>query len=179
MINDGINKRGQPITVQQWTLDVPKTVMQGLWHLEGELVSILGDGNVFPQQVVVNGSVTLPSPVTRCIIGIPFTCRAKSLPITTPQGVIEGRRKRVTGLALRLDRSRGLQAGRAQDNLYPIRERSTELLGQPTRMINGQTYIMTQSNWDENGQTYFVQSDPLPATILSYVQEVEVGDDPD
>ena len=36
-----------------------------------------------------------------------------------------------------------------------------------------------QSNWDENGQTYFVQSDPLPATILSYVQEVEVGDDPD
>ena len=49
MINDGINNRGQPVTVQQWTLDIPTFVMQGLWHLEGELVSILGDGNVFPQ----------------------------------------------------------------------------------------------------------------------------------
>jgi len=179
-MDDGVTgSRGQPINVKQWTLDLPRTRMTGLWHLEGETVSILGDGNVFPPQVVVNGTVTLPQAVTKCHIGLAFTARAKTLPITTQKAVVEGRRKIVNALALRLARTRGLKKGRSLDELYEMRERTDENPGLPTRMINGIKHEIISTNWDENGQTYFVQTEPLPVTLLSVVAEVEVGDDPD
>lgn len=162
-----------------WTLDAPVTTLSGLWHLEGETVSILGDGNVFPQQQVVNGSVTLSQPVTRCIVGLGYTCRAKSLPLIVPNAGIEAKRKRIVGLGLRLDRTRGLKNGPARDRLYEMRERTGEAMGRPTRLINGVEYQMVASQWDAEGQTYFEVSDPLPATILSLVFDMEVGDDPD
>jgi hypothetical protein len=171
--------RGHPINIKQWTLDIPLQKMTGLWHLEGETVSILGDGNVFPQQVVTNGIINLPVGVTRCHIGLPFTARAKTLPLTTQGATIEGRRKIVNALALRLNRTRGLQTGRSLDELYEMKERTNEEPGLPTRMINGVKHQIISTNWDENGQTYFVETDPLPVTLLSIVAEVEVGDDPD
>lgn len=171
--------RGHPINSRLWTLDLPVTVIEGLWHLEGEEVSILGDGNVFPPQVVTNGRITLPQAVTRCHIGLPFTARAKTLPLTTQGAVIEGRRKIVNALALRLNKTRGMKSGRSLDELYEMRERTDELPGLPTRMINGVKHQIISTNWNEDGQTYFVQTDPLPVTLLSVVAEVEVGDDPD
>jgi hypothetical protein len=38
-----------------WSTDTPFTVLRGLWHLEGETVSILADGHVLDDQVVVGG----------------------------------------------------------------------------------------------------------------------------
>lgn len=179
-MDDGINSnRAQPVTVKQWTLDNPVTELTGLWHLEGEEVSILGDGEVFEPQTVVDGMVTLPKAVTRAIVGLAFTCRAKTLPQTTQGAVIENKRKRVTGLAVRLDRSCGTQSGRSLKELYPLRERVNQTIGDYTRLINGIEYQLISSNWDADGQTYFVQTDPLPVTLLSLTQEVEIGDDPD
>lgn len=173
------NSRTWVIPAGEWTLDEPVSMLSGLFHLEGETVSILGDGNVFPPKVVTNGQVTLEQPVTRAIVGLGYRCQAKSLPITVPQAAIEAKRKRVLGLGIRLDKSRGLKNGRSLDSLYEMRERSTEPLGRPTRLINGIKYQSIASTWDENGQTYFVLDDPLPVTILSLVFDVEVGDDGD
>jgi hypothetical protein len=179
-IDDGVSgSRGKPVRSQQWTLDKPTNVITGLWHLEGEEVSILGDGSVLPSQTVENGRLTLPIYVTRCSIGLRYTARAKTLPLTSTDAIIEGRRKRVTGIGVRVDKSRGLHSGYSLDQLYAIKERTSEAPGLPTRMISGVEHLMVSTNWDDNGQTYFVQSDPLPVTILSIVQEVEVGDDPD
>lgn len=177
--DDAADVRCQPVNSNQWSLDVPVSTLTGLWHLEGEVVSILADGSVFVQETVVNGSITLPTSVTRFHAGLPFTVRAKTLPLTTPNAVTEGRRKIVNALAIRLAKTRGLQVGRALDELYSMRERINEVPGLPTQLINGVHHQIISTNWDENGQTYFVQTDPLPVTLLSVVTEVEVGDDPD
>jgi hypothetical protein len=161
----------------EWTLDTPITVINGLHHLEGETVSILGDGNVFPQQTVVNGALTLPDGVTRAIIGLPYRCIAKTLPPVAPGEVIESRRKRVPGVAVRMNESRGLTVGLELDNLYPFRERTYELMGQPTEVFDGIKYLMLPTDWEENAQLYFVQEDPLPSTILGLVLDLEIGDD--
>ena len=168
-----------PIEEGDWTLDTPTATLSGLWHLEGETVSILGDGNVFPAQEVVNGSITLSHPVSRAIVGLPYTCRAKTLPVIVPDAGIESKRKRVVGLAVRLDKSRGLKYGRTLDHLYDMRERTNEAMGRPTRLVNGIHYQFISTNWDEDGQTYFVQENPLPITLLSLVTDIEVGDEPD
>jgi hypothetical protein len=60
-----------------------------------------------------------------------------------------------------------------------MRERKNETYGHPIKLINGMKYMLTYSDWNEDGQTYFIQNDPLPCNILSIVTEVEIGDEPD
>jgi len=173
--------RTKTFTLQsgEWTMDEPVETLGGLSHLEGQTVAILADGNVFPNQKVKAGEITLPVGVTRAIVGLPFTCRAKTLPIVLPQTSIESKRKRIVGIGVRLDKSRGIKLGPTLDRLAPMRERTNEPLGHPIKLINGMKYQLIYSDWNEDGQTYFVQSDPLPCNILSIVSDIEVGDEPD
>lgn len=162
-----------------WTLDAPVTTLTGLWHLESEEVAILGDGNVMPRQRVVDGTVTLPNAVTRAIVGLPYTCKAKTLPLIVPDAGIEGKRKRIVAVSPRLINSRGLKAGDDYDRLYPMKERTTEMWGRPTSLLDGIHRETIGTTWDEDAFTYFQLDDPLPVTLLSLVQDTEVGDEPD
>lgn len=168
-----------PILQGNWTCDTPVDELSGLDHLEGEEVAILGDGNVFARQTVVDGAVTLAHPVTRAIVGLPYTCRAKTLPIIVPNAAIEAKRKRVVGIGVRLDKSRGIKIGPTLDRMSPLRERTDEQYGHPIRLVNGIKYQLAYTEWNEDGQTYFVQDNPLPVNILSLVSDIEVGDEPD
>lgn len=162
-----------------WTLDTPVTSLSGLSHLEGETVAILGDGNVFPTQTVVGGAITLPNAVTRAIVGLPFSCQAKTLPLIVANAGIEGKRKRIVAVSPRLINSRGLKIGDSYDRLYPMKERTTEIWGRPTSLLDGVHHQSVGTTWDEESFTYFRLDDPLPVTLLSVVQDVEVGDEPD
>lgn len=168
-----------PMEEGTWTADTPVSILSGLDHLEGQDVAILGDGNVFPRQTVSSGQILLPHPVTRAIVGLPITCRAKTLPIIIPNASIESKRKRIVGIGVRMDKSRGIKIGPTLDRLSELRERTTENYGRSTRFVNGMEYQLIYSDWNEEGQTYFVQSDPLPVNILSIVSDVEVGDESD
>lgn len=162
---------------QAWFASVARKEFTGLQHLEGEIVSILGDGNVFTPQQVVNGKVTLADAVSKARIGLGFRCIGQTLPPTVPDMPIEARRKRVVSMAVRLYKSRGLLVGRDLNSLYPIKERTNEAYGAPTKLINGVKYQLLDSEWNEDSQTYFVQDDPLPSSILGLVPDLEVGDD--
>lgn len=162
-----------------WTLDKPVSAVTGLWHLEGETVSILADGNVIDPALVINGSITFPESVTRANIGLPYTCVAQTLSPVVSDAVIETRRKRIVGVATRVSDTRGLKTGAQITNLYDAKERTNELYGEPIELFSGIRIQMIEPIWDENGQTYFVQEDPLPATILGIVLDMEVGDDTD
>lgn len=168
-----------PIQSGSWTLDSKVTTLSGLDHLEGETVSILADGNVFPQQVVENGQVTLSNGVTRAIVGLPFECRARTLPLIVPDAGIEAKRKRVVAVDLRITRSRGLQVGDSYATTYELRDRTSEAWGAPIALQEGFRRQPIGTTWTEDAFTYFRLTDPVPATLLSIVQEMEVGDDPD
>lgn len=170
-------KRVMPVPSGEWYHTTPVTQIGGLSHLEGEMVSILADGNVVAPQKVVNGRITLAQPATKVIAGLAYKCIAKTLPDTTQQAVIEAKRKRTVGLGIRFNETRGMEYGNRLDNLYPIRERTTEPYGVPTKLINGIKYVIPSTEWSEDNQSYFVQSQPLPATILGLVTDMEIGDD--
>ena len=164
-------------TVGNWTLDSEVTVIKGLVHLEGMKVSVLADGNVIPDLRVVSGSITLPKKASRIIVGLGFTAKARNLPLTMQGAIIESKRKRVLGLAIRTSKTRGLKVGNTLDKLYPIKERQHELQGEATDLQNGMKEIRIDPVWSEEAQTYFIQDSPLPATIIGYVVEMEAGDD--
>jgi hypothetical protein len=162
---------------KQWYSSAGVKEFTGLQHLEGEVVSILGDGNVFTPQQVVNGKITLSDAVSKARVGLGYRCVAQTLPPTVPDMPIEARRKRMVAIATRLYRSRGLLVGRTEEELYPMRERTNEGYGIRTEMINGMKYQLISTDWNEDTQAFFVQEDPLPASILGLIPDLEVGDD--
>lgn len=163
----------------EWTLDAPVTDITGLWHLEGETVKIVGDGNVLLDKEVSQGRILLETACTRVIIGLGFRCIAKTLPPTRDGMVVEDKRKNVKAVAVRLNDSRGLKAGPTLDALRELKERTTELPGEPTLLQQGTRYLTVPAKWNPEGQLYFVQDYPLPSSVLGIVQEIEVGDDQD
>jgi hypothetical protein len=169
------DSRTIPIAPGRWSLDTPTNVVEGLWHLEGERVSILADGQVVEQQVVENGRVTLPANATRAAVGLQYVICATTLPVTTQQAVIEGRRKIVPAINVRVDKTGGVKLGRDTRNLYDMRRKIGNL---SPDMLTGITHTVLSTNWEDDGQVHFRQEDPLPITLLSLMLEVDVGDDP-
>lgn len=170
-----------PLASGAWTMDTPITVLKGLGHLEGETIQVLADGNVVKDLVVANKRVTLPVGATRVAAGIGFRCLAKTLPPIITTTSIEGKRKNIKGLVVRIKDTRGLKHGIADTaaQLYEMKERKFEPYGEPTLPQGGLMVETVDGAWEEDSPVFFVQDNPLPATILGYVQSVEVGDDDD
>lgn len=160
-----------------WTIDTPVTVITNLYDYEGMELTGLFDGNVLTPQVVENGRITLPFPATRVILGLSYRASAKNLPLTLAQSRIENKRKRITGIAVRVMQTRGLKVGRDENTLREFPERANELYGEPTDLQRGLKVVALDPNWKEDNQEVFVQDYPLPFTILGYVAETEIGDD--
>lgn len=162
----------------EWTMDTPVSSVSGLWHLEGKTVKILADGSVLPDQVVVDGTVTLPTPATRVIVGLGYQGLMRPLPESVPNATLEGKLKRVVQVRLRVYDSRGLEVGQNLERLYPFKERSTELYGEPTRSQSGIKVMPLTGGYDRGGQFYMVQNDPLPVTVLGFTALLEAEDAP-
>jgi hypothetical protein len=164
--------------VGEWTLDAEITVLTGLHHLEGKTVSALADGNVVTNLVVSGGSVTLTQAASRITVGLPYTSTARNMPMAVPQNVIENKVKNITHMAIRLRNSRGLKAGSTLDALYPLKPRAYETFGEANKVKNGTHILAVEPFWDIDSTAYCVQEEPLPVTILGWVLESEIGDDP-
>lgn len=160
----------------EWTLDPEYTTVTNLYHLEGQTVTALADGNVYQNLVVTNGVVTLPQAASRVTVGIPYKSIAKNLPLTVNGAVVEGKRKRVTSMALRVLDTRGLKVGANLNELYQMRTQLAQTLGISSPLYSGITHVTIEPIWSEDAQHYLVQEYPLPATILGYIMETDVGD---
>lgn len=162
----------------EWSLDTAVTTVSGLHHLEGSAVSVLADGNVVTGKTVTNGAITIPQASSRVVVGLPYTCTMKNLPLNLPGSVIENKKQRVTALNIRVKDARGLKVGNDLRDLYPMKERTSEAWGQPTELQSGMRQQLVEPIWTENATSYIVQEEPLPATVLGYILDIEVGDDP-
>src|SRR6266404_1749349 len=159
-----------------WSLTKPSTVFSGLDHLEGETVSILGDGNVFPMQTVLNGSVMLSQPCSKVTVGLAYTAQLQTLYLDTGDPTIQGKRKNLIALTARVDQTRGLEMGPTFDDLTSYKDRDLNTIGQPIDLFTGDQRMVIGGGWQTEGQLCIQQSNPLPATILGVIPEIQVGD---
>jgi hypothetical protein len=167
-----------PAVSGNWSVTTPVTTVSGLDHLDGKTVSILGDGNVVPPQVVKNGSITLDRAYSAITIGLPFTCQLQSLyiDIQSADGTIQSKRKTVPAVTVRMQDSRGLKAGPTFNSLVEIKERTTEPMGQPIQLFTGDQRVVLPATYNVPGQICIQQDNPLPSTILALIPELVVGD---
>ncbi len=168
-----------PIESGDWNILPTVNSIGGLWHLEGRTVTAVCDGKPIYDRLITNGRIDdIEFDFSMAYAGEPYTCIARNLPLAFPNEPAVSRRKRVVGLGMRMFESLGIEAGPSLDDLRPMKERTDERWGEATRLRSGMRLLAIDPEWDENGQTYFVQYEPFPSTILGFVLDLEVGDDP-
>lgn len=154
----------------------PATVISGLWHLEGATVAILGDGAVFPQAVVTNGTVTLSQACSKVQIGLPYVSDLETLPLSwEAMAAGQGTQKNVNKVYLRVNESSAVFAGPSLDRLTEAKQRTTEPYGTPPNLISGVIPVVITPSWNQDGGVSIRQANPLPVTLLSMTAEFAVG----
>ncbi|WP_338794112.1 hypothetical protein [Pseudomonas sp. AE27] len=162
------------ISATRWGLAA--TTVSALGHLEGKTVSMLGDGNVIPQQVVTDGTVTLDSPTLVVHIGLPITGDFETLDITLQNNqAFLGSKKRINQVVVLCQESRGIFAGPDADHLDEFKQRAGENYGEPIELLTGRAEMDIPCQWDSNGRLFIRQTDPLPLTILGVMPNVQSG----
>ena len=131
--------------------------------------------------VVRDGTIILPAPATKVIAGLAFQAQLQTMPldIGNEANTIQGKRKKVGALTVRVKDTRGLKAGRTFDLVTPIKELNrVTVMGLPVSLVTSDERIIMDPLWDVPGQICLQVDDPLPATVLGVIPEVVVGDTP-
>ncbi len=167
-----------PAPEGSWSLTPKFTVIGGLWHLEGEEVQVLADGSVVEGLVVTNGEITLPEEASLVSVGLGYTSQLQTLDLEVGDQTMQGKFKRLAGLAIKVHHGRGWKYGPTWDNLKEVKQ-SGPTAGRPQPLISGNTYQLMPASWNVEGRICIQQDYPLPLSILAVVPEVTVGSDPD
>lgn len=158
------------------TWSVSRPSLSGLDWLEGKTVSILSDGAVVPPQVVTGGKITLERPGNKVIVGLPFTAAAETLPLVLQIDAMgQGRQKNINKVWIKVYRSSGIFAGPSGSDLVEYRQRTLEPYGSPPGLITDEVEIVIPPSWQDSGQIYIEQLDPLPLTIVGLTIQTAAG----
>lgn len=188
---DRIFKDGDNIATDAFFVDSGLTYsgaandeISGLFHLEGQTVSILGDGAVFPDQAVTNGKVTLSSKVTNAHVGLGYTSRVKMLRVEAgaADGTAQGKLKRIHGAVIRFLASVGLNVGDTPSDeggtldalIFRDAGMNTNKAVEP---FTGDKYVPWPGDYDRDGFMVFEQTQPLPSTIVAHMPRLNTEDD--
>ena len=158
------------------TFEVARNKISGITWLEGKTVSILADGAVHPQRVVSSGTITLDRASTVVHLGLPYDSDLETLPLALQAEALgQGRIKNLNHAWLRVLESSGIFAGPTADKLVEAKQRTTEPYGTPPSLKTEDIKMMLTPTWQDYGQIFIRQNDPLPLTIVGITLEVAVG----
>ncbi len=195
-----------PAQAGQWTMTAPVQTVSGLNHLEGMTVTGLADGSVVPLTKVANGQVSLPTVASQVTIGLPFVAQAQGMHAEMGGEMIQGKRKRVQGVTVRMNATRGILVGQDQP-IAAAQENQAELpwnvapnfmtemapkvgpamsvgSGNAIPLFTGDEYISTAGDYSTTdgqpspGMVAVMQTYPLPLELLAFIPTIEVGDVP-
>jgi hypothetical protein len=151
-----------------------------LTHLEGETVSICGEGGYEGTATVTSGTVTLDYFYDKVHIGLPYTAKLKPMKLEFPntQGLLQGRTKRITATTLRLYKSLGCDVGPTFTTYdsFVFRD-ADDPLELPPPLFSGDKRELFRGGYETAGDICIQQSLPLPLSILAVIVEYEVYDD--
>ncbi|MCC6863275.1 MAG: hypothetical protein IT544_00500 [Rhodobacteraceae bacterium] len=162
----------------------PATLLSGLSHLNEKTVVAMADGNVVRNLTVSNGSVTLPFAASKVHVGLPYEATLMTLDLDTGMvqglGTVQGRKKTVAEVTLRVEKTRGIWIGTADETrdsgkLIEFKQRSSEAWDEAIGLMTGDLEITPIADWTNGGNIVIKQFDPLPMTILAIMPDVAVG----
>ncbi|MEY2653421.1 MAG: hypothetical protein RLZZ524_448 [Pseudomonadota bacterium] len=156
-----------------------ETELSGLWHLEGQTVSVLADGGVQTPKVVVDGAIPLDEPVDeRAAVGLQFMADLQTLPLSQLQIEADGqgRTGNVANVLVRVEQSSQVKAGPSFDELQQFDDRdAADLLDTPPPLVDGLLEGLITPAWRRDAGLCVRQDLPLPLTVSALILDVEYG----
>ena len=154
----------------------PVTEITGLTWLEGCTVAVLGDGGVQSPKVVTGAAITLDHAAKVVTVGLPYLSDLQTLPaVLQLDGYGQGTTKNINKAWLKVYQSSGVLVGPDCDNLTEIVQRTTEPYGSPAALQTAELEILITPEWQQNGQSFIRQANPLPLTVVGLTMQVAIG----
>ena len=154
------------------------TTLTGLWHLEGETISILGDGAVQPDVVVSGGQATIES-ASVVNGGYSFLTRGRMLRLDAgaADGSALGKTQRSNRVGFLVHRTLNLRVGKDFDNLdrWIFRD-AGDNLGESVDLFSGIVDNVLDMGYSTENQIAWDQDQPLPSTILAIMPQLHTQD---
>lgn len=154
------------------------TKVTGLWHLDGmEVTGIIDNVVLTTPLTVVNGAVTLPFAATKKVIGLAYRGMFKLLKVDAQMdtGTSVGLIKRVISMIYNIYASSVFKVGETEATAKGIEFVRYDSVGTPT-LFTGDAFDAGFIAGNLRSPTVtVVQDSPLPLTVLSVVQEVEIA----
>jgi hypothetical protein len=153
------------------------STITGLWHLRGEDVKILNNGNVEEGTVSATGSLTLARATTKAHIGYGYTgiLETEDLEAGAQAGTAQSRNKRISQVYVRVLDSLGGTIGQPGDSgdLEPIKYRTpADPMGSTPPLYSGLIECDFKGDHDREAQIRIEHDDPLPLFITAIIAEI-------
>jgi hypothetical protein len=162
------------------------SILTGLGHLEGSLVSVLNNGSVDIHYPVVDGKIKLQFPTTKCTVGLPLKSSWQSMRFDDSAdhgGVDQGKPKLISSVIFRLDATgSGLMYGKGtvdrmfaenEHTTYVVRK-TTDFMDSPPDLLNGDTYRQPITGGrDPQYMLRLEHEDPVPCTVIGLILTVD------
>lgn len=159
----------QGVAVTSW--DFARETVSAI-HLEGSTIGVLADGFVQPTRVA-GAQITFDPPAAKFCVGLPYTCDLELLDVEDPQGqTLVDKKKRVNGVTVLVQDSRGMQAGPDEASMWDWQQRNPVDSYDPPPLFTGAVEIPMAGRWKDDGRVLIRQSDPLPLRILGVVRRL-------
>lgn len=148
--------------------EIGSTTIDGLEHLEGELVSVTSDGAVVGSSTVVNGSISLASDVFTYAVG--KTYEATLIPMDLDiEGTGLATTKRPNRVIINLNETIGGKIGQDTANLVNIPDVDT--------ITTDFREISLPGGYTRDTDVVVKQTEPLPMTVLSLTYDIGASRD--
>jgi hypothetical protein len=156
----------------------------------GIATDILGNTTaITPLTVSATGTFSLPAPTngatgyTYVLIGLSFTPTLQTLPLDLGEPTVQGKRKKIAGVTVRVKDCLGLNMGRTAATALPMQDLVVGNVGSMTNqivtgLVTGDARGYSDPLYDTPGQYVIQQPLPYPGSVLGVIPEIEVGDTP-
>jgi hypothetical protein len=155
--------------------------ISGLGHLEGEVVGVVTDGSVHPDETVTNGAISLDYQSSTVHVGLKYPGFIKTMEIEAAAtiGPSQTKPKNIDQVNIRFYQTLGASFGTSLYCMESIEFRSTaDFTNRPPPLFSGDKSLHYSDDWEEDGKHVFIQQlQPLPCVVQMLVPFVTTSNE--
>jgi hypothetical protein len=155
------------------------TSLSGLYHLEGETMSVLANGATHADKTVSGGGIDLDFSATSGAVGLGYTSEMQTLRLEagSSDGTSQGKPKRIHDITIRFNETVGAEVGTDSANADRIFFRDSSMnMDEAVPLFTGDKEIEFAGGFTDGDRIYVRQSQPLPMTVLALYPRMNTFD---
>lgn len=155
------------------------TSLSGLYHLEGETMSVLANGATHADKTVSGGGIELDFSATSGAVGFGYTSEMQTLRLEagSSDGTSQGKPKRIHDITIRFHETVGAEVGTDSANADRIFFRDSSMnMDEAVPLFTGDKEIEFAGGFTDGDRIYVRQSQPLPMTVLALYPRMNTFD---